>query len=79
MISCTTSMGRCSLACRPTKKVCFGCMKIFEEDDAEYCHNCTEWKCPHCGICGCLVEEETLRAIRAIVKTYELWIEGGMR
>jgi hypothetical protein len=63
------------LACRPTTKVCFGCLKQFKEDDAEYCHNCTEWKCPHCGICGCLVEEETLRAIRAIVKTYELYLE----
>ncbi len=67
------------MACRPTKKVCFGCLKIFHEDDAEYCHNCTEWKCPHCGICGCLVDEETLKAIRAIVKTYEIWIEDNRK
>jgi methionyl-tRNA synthetase len=63
------------MACRPELKVCFGCERVFDESEAKYCDKCTEWKCPHCETCGCKVSPETLKAIRAIVKTYELWLE----
>lgn len=62
------------MACRPKNKVCFACEQWFHEDNAEYCHECTEWKCAKCGACGCDVSEETLKAVRAIVKTYEYWL-----
>ena len=62
------------MACRPEVKVCFKCEDRFKEVDAVYCDICTEWKCPLCGACGCSVSPETLKAIRAIVRTYEEWL-----
>jgi hypothetical protein len=62
------------MACRPTKKACFKCGLWFDEKDAKYCHECTEWKCAVCGACGCDVSQEVLFAVRAIVKTYEQWM-----
>lgn len=76
MILCHNSTERCNLACRPELKVCFGCEKAFLEEDAIYCNKCTEWICPYCKVCGCSVSEETLKAIRAIVKTYEIYLEN---
>ena len=63
------------MACRPEKKVCFFCGNWFREDEAEYCGECTEWKCAECGACGCSLSDDALFAVRAIVKTYETWLE----
>ena len=63
------------MACRPTNKMCFNCGEWFKEEDAEYCYECTEWKCSLCGACGCSVAPSVLFAVRAIVKTYETWLE----
>ena len=63
------------MACRPEKKICYGCEEWFHEDDAEYCSLCTEWICPHCGMCGCLLVKLGLKAVRAVIKTYEVWLE----
>lgn len=63
------------MACRPKKKVCFKCGQWFHEKAAEYCPECTEWKCSKCGACGCDITEGELRVVRAMTKTYETWLE----
>jgi hypothetical protein len=65
------------MACRPEIKTCFNCFKQFNENNAVYCDTCTEWECSECGACGCDVSPSTLKAIRAIVKTYEDWLAKG--
>lgn len=63
------------MACRPNKKLCYVCEKWFLGIEGKHCHKCLEFKCPHCGSCGCSLTEGEYRVMKAMTKTYEQWIE----
>ncbi|MFB6089365.1 MAG: hypothetical protein ABEK36_06305 [Candidatus Aenigmatarchaeota archaeon] len=65
--------------CSPEEVKCFNCGKWFhkEKTNAEFCEECEDWKCPHCGYCICDFEhEETKFAVRAMIDTYENFLNN---
>lgn len=48
---------------------CWGCNAWFI--DLDYCEDCGAFKCPYCGVCGCRLNGDTLKAVRnEIVSLY---------
>ena len=41
--------------------ICRECGHVFEEDEAEICHQCLEHICPKCRDCGCAPTPNHLR------------------
>ncbi len=60
--------------CSPQEINCFKCYKWFLKEKGKECEECGEISCPHCSTCLCNMNNETIRAVIAMIRTYENFI-----
>jgi len=58
---------------------CFKCGQKFSSKEAKICTKCGWMICPHCEACGCGLNEETLRAVFYMRRTYEDLLIGRIK
>ena len=50
---------------------CFECGEPFDAEGAQPCPKCSWMICPNCGVCGCSLDEDIIKAIFQMRKTFE--------
>ena len=60
--------------CSPQEINCFNCNKWFIKEKGKECEKCGEIICPCCSACLCNMNNETIKAVIAMIRTYENYI-----
>ena len=60
--------------CSPQEINCFNCNKWFTKQKGKECEKCGEIICPYCSVCLCNMNTETIKAVIAMIRTYENYI-----